>query len=73
VTTKAAHLRYAVAFALRKVGVFGKRWRLTEDERFGIADTVIHELRRYRAWPDLDDEVPTPVGHCPRPPPDPPA
>jgi hypothetical protein len=55
VTTKAAHLRYAVAFALRKVGVFGKRWRLTEDERFGIADTVIHELRRFSAWPDLDD------------------
>ncbi|MGZ5866974.1 MAG: hypothetical protein ACXWKC_16485 [Xanthobacteraceae bacterium] len=50
-------------FALIKVRLWGKKLKLSDEERLAIADETIKELRRYGGWRDLDDELEIPVGH----------
>jgi hypothetical protein len=45
--TKGELLRHAIAFALRRVRLSGRRLGLTEDDRMRVADDTLRELRRY--------------------------
>lgn len=61
--TKAILLRSSIAFALRSVRLWSQKLKLTEEERYDIADRTIAEMRRHGSWRDLDDELEIPVGH----------
>jgi hypothetical protein len=50
-------LRHAIAFALRSVRLAGKRLKLTEEDRYLVADDTMRELRRDGEWKELDEEV----------------
>jgi len=57
-------LRYAVAFALigaRKL-VRGLRQGLDEDERFRVADDVVHRLQQHGDPWRLSEDLPPPTG-----------
>jgi hypothetical protein len=47
--TKGDHLRYQIAFALRRARklVRGLKQELTEQERFAVADHVVWQLRQH--------------------------
>ncbi|MGZ5810440.1 MAG: hypothetical protein ACXWKA_12355 [Xanthobacteraceae bacterium] len=64
--TKAWLLRHSISFALTKVRLWGKKLKLSDEERIAIADETIKELRRYGGWRDLDDELEIPTGHSTR-------
>ncbi len=55
--TKATLLRHSISFALIGVRLWGKKLKLSDEERLAIADETIKELRRYGGWRDLDDEL----------------
>ena len=59
--TKGSILRFSLAFAISSVKLhLGKRFlplKLTEDQRYAIADDTIRELRKHGGWRDLDDPV----------------
>jgi hypothetical protein len=53
-------LRFAVAFALRQARkvVRGLRQGLSEDERYLVADDVVHQLRQHGDPWRLSEELP---------------
>jgi hypothetical protein len=55
--TKGELLRHAIAFALRRVRLSGRRLGLTEEERLRVADDTLRELRRHGEWRELDDAI----------------
>ena len=65
--TRGDMLRFAIAFALMRARklVRGLRQGLSEDERYLIADDVVHRLQQHGAWArsknDLNDPEPTPI------------
>ncbi len=61
---RADMLRYAIAFALRRARklVRGLRQGLSEEERFLVADDVVHQLQQHGdPWP-LSQELPSSTG-----------
>ena len=60
--TKGSILRFSIAFAISNVKLhLGKRFvplKLTEQQRYAIADDTIRELRKHGGWKDLDEPVP---------------
>jgi hypothetical protein len=58
--TKADSLKFAIAFALRSARVGRNRLKLSEEDRYKVADDTIAEMRRYGQWRDLDDDLPPP-------------
>ena len=58
--TRAGMLRFAVAFALRKLKIHGRKGVLTEEQRYAIGDHVVSELRRHGDPRKLDREIPNP-------------
>jgi hypothetical protein len=64
--TRGDMLRFAIAFALMRARklVRGLRHELSEDERFLVADDVVHQLQqRGDPW-GLSQEVPTTTGRA---------
>jgi hypothetical protein len=62
--TRGDMLRYAIAFALiraRKL-VRGLRQGLSEDERYLVADDVVHQLQRHGDPWALSEELPPSIG-----------
>jgi hypothetical protein len=59
--TRADMLRFAIAFALRRACklVRGLRQGLSEDERFLVADDVVHRLQQYGDPWALSQELPS--------------
>jgi hypothetical protein len=62
--TRADILRFAIAFALRRARklVRGLRHELSEDERFLVADDVVHQLQQHGDPWALSQELPTITG-----------
>lgn len=59
-------LSYAIAFALRGARklVRGLRQELTEEERYRVADDVVHRLKEHGdPWPLSEDLPPPGKGH----------
>jgi hypothetical protein len=63
--TRGDLLSFAIAFALREARklVRGLREELTEEERYRVADDVVHQLKQHGDPWRLSDELPTPKGH----------
>ena len=57
-------LRFAVAFALRKLKIHGRKGAMTEAQRYEAGDLVVRELKQYGDPWKLDDDVPE---HSPGP------
>jgi hypothetical protein len=55
--TKASLLRFAIAYALRRVRLARRRLGLSEEQRYEIADETLREMRRFGGWRDLDEPV----------------
>ena len=57
-------LRFAVAFALRRARklVRGLRQELSEEERFQVADDVVHQLQQHGDPWALSQELPSSIG-----------
>lgn len=66
-STKAELLRYSLAYALGNVKFLGrglKTFKITEADRYQIADSAIAQLRQHSPWREELDEVrEPPVGH----------
>jgi len=64
VRTRGDLLSFAIAFALRGARklVRGLREELTEEERYRVADDVVHQLTRGDPW-RLSEEIPPRKGH----------
>jgi len=62
--TRADLLRFAVAFALRGARklVRGLRQGLSEEERYRVADDVVHRLQQHGDPWRLADDLPPPAG-----------
>jgi hypothetical protein len=60
--TKAELLRYSLAYALRNVRFERRPLKLSEEQRYKLAEDTIAELRRHGNWRELDDVVKTPIG-----------
>lgn len=64
--TRADLLRFAIAFALRGARklVRGLRHELSEEERFRVADDVVHHLKQHGDPWRLSEDLPPPgKGH----------
>lgn len=64
--TRADLLRFAIAFALRGARklVRGLRHELSEEERFRVADDVVHHLKQHGDPWQLSEDLPPPgKGH----------
>jgi len=62
-------LRFAIAFALRRARklVRGLRQGLSEEERFLVADDVVHQLRQHGdPWALSQEVTPHPAKPIPR-------
>lgn len=57
-------LRFAIAFALRRARklVRGLRQGLTEEERFLVAEDVVHQLQQHGDPWALSQELPSSIG-----------
>jgi hypothetical protein len=62
--TRADMLRFAIAFALMRARklVRGLRHELSEDERFLVADDVVHQLQQHGDPWGLSQDLPTTTG-----------
>jgi hypothetical protein len=62
--TRADMLRFAIAFALRRARklVRGLRQGLTEEERFLVAEDVVHQLQQQGDPWALSQELPSSIG-----------
>jgi hypothetical protein len=62
--TRADMLRFAIAFALRRARklVRGLRQGLSEEERFLVADDVVHQLQQHGDPWALSQELPSSIG-----------
>jgi len=61
---RADMLRFAIAFALRRARklVRGLRQGLTEEERFLVAEEVVHQLQQHGDPWALSQELPSSIG-----------
>ena len=57
--TRGDMLSFAIAFASRKL-VRGLREELTEEERYRVADDVVHQLKQYGDPWRLSEDLPPP-------------
>lgn len=55
--TKGDILRHCLAYALIKVRVARHKLRLSEAERYEVADHTLRRLRETGQWKELDDEA----------------
>jgi len=64
--TRGDMLRYAIAFALMRARklVRGLKQGLSEDERYLIADDVVHRLQQHGDPWELSRELPPTVGNA---------
>ena len=51
-------LRFAVAFALRKLKIHGRKGVMTDAQRYEAGDLVVRELKQYGDPWRLDENVP---------------
>jgi len=51
-------LRFAVAFALRRLKIHGRKGAMTEAQRYEAGDLVVRELKRYGDPWKLDQDIP---------------
>lgn len=57
-TKRGKMLSFAVAFALRKLNIHGRKGAMTEAQRYEAGDLVVRELRRYGDPWKLDEDIP---------------
>jgi hypothetical protein len=59
--TKGSLLRFSIAYALSSVKLhLGRRFvalKLTEEQRYAIAEQTIEQMRKFGEWKELDDEA----------------
>jgi hypothetical protein len=55
--TKGSILRFSIAYALSNVRLAKYKPKLTEEQRYEIAEETIRELTKFGGWTDLQDEV----------------
>jgi hypothetical protein len=53
--TKGDLLRFAIAFAMRKLRFKRAPLGLTEEERYRLADDTVKEMQRCGGWQSLDE------------------
>ena len=58
--TRGELLRFAVAFALRKLKIHGRKGVMTEEQRYDAGDLVVAELQRYGDPWRLKEVLPDP-------------
>ena len=51
-------LRFAVAFALRRLKIHGRKGAMTEAQRYEAGDLVVRELKQYGDPWKLDEDIP---------------
>jgi hypothetical protein len=51
-------LKSAVAFALRKLKIHGRKGAMTEEQRYEAGDVVVYELKRYGDPWRLEEDMP---------------
>jgi hypothetical protein len=56
--SRAEMLKFAVAFALMKMKIHGRKGALTEEQRYEIGDHVVYELKRNGDPWRLNENVP---------------
>ena len=56
--TRGEMLRFAVAFALRRLKIHGRKGVMTEQQRYEAGDLVVSELKRHGDPWQLDENMP---------------